>query len=366
MREKKERTDRAERLRIAKWIMEDRPNPEQREGVMMGKEVVERTLRNWVAERRKELKGEPPPNPPGRPRQKLSQLREPIRRMNAAWQELTTGMTDLTRAPGVPALKRLLPGVSKYLVEKFVAKRKEIARRKQRRQREERRESVTVAPGVVSTLDAKHLGREGGKAIDGHVVRDRGADLYQAVLVGTGATARETAGLARTIVEETPAVAVQVDNGSLYRAAEFQRPLRRARIISIFSLPRTPQHNGSAEQGMKEISSYIPEGGFTDCRSAFIGIRAALHRINEIRPRESRGGLTASALYALKRVEASREECYREYVRRKWRYTREAGKGKRARRMADRRAAFDTLEHFGLATITRGGRRSSAAAERKE
>ena len=229
MRERKERTDRAERIRIAKWIMEDQPNPEQREGVMMGKRVGERTLRNWVAERRKELKGEPPPDPPGRPRWTLSQLREPIRRMNAAWQELTAGVTDLTRAPGVPALRRLATGVSKYLVEKFVAKRKAISRRKQRRQREERRESVTVVPGVVSTLDAKHLGREDGKAIDGHVVRDRGADLYQAVLIGTGATAKETAGLAEVIVNETPAVAVQIDNGSLYRAAEFRRPLRRAR-----------------------------------------------------------------------------------------------------------------------------------------
>lgn len=334
-------------------------------------QVTERTLRNRRSREERAEKyrrGEgAAPVPQGRPRMKLSRAKGQLRQLRVVWQQLTEGVHDLAHGPGVPCIMAISPRVSRYLAEKFVRKRKEQARRTATRQREAQRHSLLIrGAGVVSALDARHAGYEGNDKLWVHALRDRGSLLYQAGVLEHGMTAEEfSAILEATIAEKDWPLVMQRDNGSQYTARVTARTLRRHLVIPFPSLPHTPQHNPIAEQGMKEVGSYLDVKGTRGAVEVLSRARHALHALNTRRPRPSRGGLTAEQYFHTHRVAFDRKKCYADYVRLRWKYTRGLRPHTRARRMADRRAVEQMLVMNGLATVTTGALRSGSPAEGK-
>ena len=123
--------------------------------------------------------------------------------------------------------------------------------------------------------------------------------------------------------------------------------------------------NPIAEQGMKEVGTYLNVAGSRGMAEVLSRATKALHALNTMRPRPSRGGLTAAQYFHSHRVAFDRKKCYADYVRLRWQYTRGLRPRSRARRMADRRAVEDMLVMNGLATVTTGAQRSGSPAEGK-
>lgn len=310
--------------------------------------VSERTLREWG--RRTEVRRL------GRPRTKRGKIRAVIRTLRSAWGAMTAGMEPSAPGPGVPSLRARCPEVSRYLAEKFVAARKRRAGRMARRDAKAAKKSVVVpAAGAVVTLDGFFVGQEEGRWIEAHIFRDRWALWYLADLVGVGIDSRVLTPTILEVLDRTGAFALQLDGDPRYRVKGLLRALRRRRVMLYLSEPRTPQHNPVAEQGMRELRAFLPEGGVSSVEEAASRIARAFLTLNRERPRPSRSGLTSEALYALPRVEIDREEVYRLYVTLKRRFRREAARTLRARRRADRRAVEAALAAFGLAQVSIGG-----------
>lgn len=341
--------------------------PRERKAIAAMLNVNERTLRNWreraAWEERARQGLEEMPRRQGRPRMPLATLKGHIRRLAEAWAHLTDGMKRADRLPGVPTLAAMVPGAPRYIAEKFVRRRKMLAHRKRcRRIVEARRHLTVLAPGVVATVDATQVGREGGKAIMGHVLRDRMSLKGTLVAVETSMTAEAFIDrVEESVADDALPLVVQNDNGTQYCSQANTAWARARRVIRYVSLPHTPQHNPVAEQGMKEVDSYVPAEGFSSREEALPGLAKALHALNTIRPRPSRGGLTSEQLHHTHHRAFDREKCYADYVRLKWQFTRGLKPRSRARRKADRRAVEEMLVMNGLATITTGALRPRKA-----
>lgn len=310
--------------------------------------VCERSLREWgSATEMKRL---------GRPRTKREKIRAAIRTLRTAWGAVTAGMKAGAELPGVPRLMERCPEVSRYLAEKFVAGRKRKAARKERRLGAQMERSVEIRePGVVTSLDGLHAGREAGRKIEAHIFRDRGTLNFLEKLVGVGIDSKTLTPKILDVLAATGSYVLQVDGDSRHKMKDLQRALRKLRVMLYLSEPRTPQHNPVAEQGMREIRRFFPKGGVSSVAEGVICVEQAFLTINREWPRPSRGGLSSEALYALPRVEKNREAMYRQFVIFKRKFRREMGRTLRARRRADRRAVEATLVAFGLATVKIGG-----------
>jgi len=125
--------------------------------------------------------------------------------------------------------------------------------------------------------------------------------------VGEPSTAAQVIRLMRRIEGERaglPLVLV-TDNGSAYCSAEVEAWLARRRVLHLRSLPRTPQHNPWAEHGVGELKREAclglrgcgdkprRKGGVVDPASCLAELRAARDRLDDHRPRRSRGWRTA-------------------------------------------------------------------------
>jgi len=215
------------------------------------------------------------------------------------------------------------------------------------------------------SIDATHVGGKEEAVVVRKVATTSTADIgvggppVAGDLVGALERARKARGCL--------ALVVALDNGGPMRSRELRAWADRERVVLLFNLPRTPQHNGWGEHGMRELKEEagLPTRATRTCGDAREDppegeVAARLERARRVldrRPRASRGWKTALA------VDAALPPCYCALARERFHEAacsaiREAlavpGTA-RARRRAEREAIFATMERFGLIRRTRGG-----------
>jgi len=325
--------------------------------------VTLRTLRTW-----KRLDPAQPAAAPGRPaltETALDEARAAVR------EQLELQGHDAGEGP----VHRALGGRIPLARVRRVLRELKAARRKRRREhREAARVSVTVvARDAVWSMDSTHLGRDMiGHAVQAEVVREVASTRTIGITVGAQATDEEVVTLLEQVAVERSGfpLVLLTDNGGAYVSDAVEAWCRRHRVLHLLSLPRTPQHNGASEHGMRELKHDAALGKGTlvlDMREARALLEASRHRIDRHRLRRTRGWRTAvQADRGMPHWSAlvSREDLWE-------RATCEISRallhcqGERARRRATRAAIYATLAHFFVITRTRGGRPWTApSAER--
>lgn len=248
--------------------------------------------------------------------------------------------------PGSRPISRALPQIPLRLVRKIVARLKKNKRRRYRRVRDENRTSVTVhRAGILSAMDGATVAR--GR--DFLVIRDRGS-------LKTNARPCQHRNLRSidtiTLLEELKneqklPLVIATDNGSPLCSGDVTEFIRNNKVIHLRSLPRVPQHNGSAENAVREFKDIIRLG---------IEPEAACDVLNHGRTRKKLGWQTALQFERTNFNQIAD-------VDRAWFYEsacsaiRAALLGKKSaceKRKAEREAIFQTLERFSLITRTKG------------
>lgn len=312
--------------------------------------VCERTLRNWA-----KLAPKAPPRgrPPHRP-ERVNEAREIVRAEleRMGW---STGEPTLVHVLGERVPRRLVRRVLHELKAEHAAAHK--------RHLVEQRVSVVVqARDVVWTLDATHVGRElGGAAVHAEVVRDVASSKILWAGVGLASTAKDVLALLEELrrVRGGLPLVLLTDNGSAYTNEWVGEYLQARKVVHLLNLPHTPQHNSWGERANGELKAETGLGKgvlLHDHREATALIAGALHRLNDERPRASRGWRTptrADEETPLWDARVDRTTF--------WEATRCAAAravvgciGKRAQRRARRNAQLATLEKYGLIKTTRG------------
>lgn len=205
-------------------------------------EVSPRTIQNWVAEYKRGGNAKV-----GRPSYTIEQrryamwkvAREIKKQGYAGWRPIDAALDD------VPT--RLV----QFYVRIFKAReKKRVLARKIENQK-----SVTVLlKNAYWTEDGTHLGRMNDKGIESQVMKDRGSLKTIGIKTGTAAKAEDVIALFESVkkVRGLPFV-IGTDNGSAYCNELVREYLKNEKVIHLLSLPRTPEHNGSAENGIKEL-----------------------------------------------------------------------------------------------------------------
>jgi len=316
--------------------------------------VTPRTLRNW-----RRLDPAAPRARPGRPPTGAEQLAKARELVHAELerQGWRTGEEPIWRALGCE--------IPRARVRRVLRELKAERRARHRQHLEEQRVSVAVrARDVVWALDATHLGRDRrGRAVEGEVLREVASTRTIELSVGPEATAEEVvAQLERArLARGTAPLVLQSDNAATYRSELVRDWGARHGVVQLFNRPHTPQHNGAAEHGMRELKeeSLLGKGVLVlDKEAARARLEAARDKLDQHRLRATRGWKTA--------VEAdrghppwstltTRADFLQEVACRMARTLLDSPQGP-ARRRAARAAILDALEGLSLITRTRGDR----------
>jgi transposase InsO family protein len=249
--------------------------------------------------------------------------------------------------PGWRAIANALPEASVRLVQKYVAEIK-LQRRTQERKRiaKQRITTQVLAREAIWAIDGTHLGREGGRAIEAQVIKDRGSLAYRSIRMGS---ASDAPGVIRTLeAGGEPPLVISSDNGSIYCDQRTQAWMKENKVVHLLSLPRTPQHNGAAEIGIQEVK-VLASGPAT--------LIDAARLLNEGRHRASRDYKTSAVLDAELPVayhKVDRAVFYEKCMER-LSEARVRPMNWRDRRMSEREVIYATLEEYGLIKRT-GGR----------
>jgi len=306
--------------------------------------------------------------PPGRPPPSAEKRAQAEAAVAAQWakQGRTSGWRPLARA--------LQGRVPVGLVRSSLRALKAKQRKKEQGEGASRRVSTTVhARDALWSRDGLHLAhaREGKQ--EASLVREVASTRTLAVSVGGAATGASVLALLEQAREQRGGLplVLALDNGTENTARAVAAYLERERVVPLFNLKATPQHNSWIERGMRDyrgeadLPARVPRSrpraarprAATVLRDAARELERARRTLDEHRLRASRGWRTAIAVdaalppwYAF----VSREDFHAMACR----AIAKAVQGcntKRARRLAEREAVFRTLEHFGLVTRTRGG-----------
>lgn len=271
---------------------------------------------------------------------------------------------------GSRPIAALLRGqVPTRLVQLYVKRLKACERsRKRTRILRSRCHAQVLATNALWVQDGTQLGRQEAARIEAQVIKDRGSLATVGIATGEPACGREIVNLLGHLktARGLPLV-LGTDNGSAYICNETADYLRQERVIHLRSLPRTPQHNGAAEIGIRELKSCakLSSALQVEPEAAFEAITAAALSLNHNRPRSSKGLKTAAQLDETLPVSyhfVERDRFYKECSRRMQEAVQETI-GSRASRMAEREAIFSTLEMFGLVKRYRGGSQTTTKAE---
>ena len=351
---RRRRTPREERERIGRWLREENPPREARVALAEAKRVTSRTLCSW-----KHLDPAKPAASPGRPRlseERLHEASEAVRGEleRQGWQ---VGEGPIHRALGGRfPLARIRRVLKELKAEHRARKRKHV---------EEARKSMrSCARDAVWAIDATHLGRNLLRmAVEAEVIRELASTRTIGISIGLPATAEEVIALLERTARErgTLPLVLICDNGPAYRSERVREWCKQHKIILLYSLPRTPQHNGACEHGMRELKGEAMLGKgvlVLDTEEVRARLEESVGRIDGCRLRTTRDWKTAveadecntpwSAL-------VDRERVYAEITCAVERALIHST-GERARRRAKREAILDTLQQLNLITRTRGGR----------
>jgi len=250
------------------------------------------------------------------------------------------------------------------------------------RKRAALRKHVRVhARDAVWSEDATHLGRDEQGKVEALAVKDAGTTTSIVQSIGGPARGEDVLALlqhAQLVRGRLPLV-LGMDNGPANKNDLVCSYLAAERVIVLWNVPHTPEHNAPIEshfgelklelEALDELVARVPEPSERPVCSSEAGVSATrahfqrcvprlARRLNEQRVRTSRGGFTAAQLdKILPHAEdlVSRDRFY-ETACAAIRSAVQDIDDARARRRAEREAILCTLEQFGLVTRTRGRR----------
>jgi hypothetical protein len=343
-------------------------------------DVTERTLRKWRTQAEDCARM-------GRPRLAEETWRAAVVPVARAWK-------SQGRSSGLPRVRKVLAQqklvVPIAIARELLRRLKARWRRVQARRRAEERVHVEVhARDALWSQDAMHLGRDEHGKCEALAVKDVGPVKLIETSSGRAARGEDVLRLLvrAKLVRGTLPLVLAMDNGPANRNELVTSWLARERVIVLWNVPHTPQHNAWIESSNGELKVELealdelltrgrepsqeptspPEAGVSSTRAHYHRCLPRVARLLNARVRTSRGGLTAAQL---DRILPHAED----HVHRARFYDtacaaiRSAVQGiddARARRRAEREAILSTLERFGLVTRTRGRRPATCSkAER--
>lgn len=235
MKKKEMESRQAMRLNLARRINEAGRRSLDLHSIAVAYGVTERTIRNWC---KKALEDVPNMGRPSHSPEKLKEARS-----------LVFGEMKSQGAPGWrPISAALKDKVSVRLVQKFVAEFK----LEQRKKRNPKRMEI-AGKNVIWSMDGAITKEE--TKVENQVIKDRGSRCW----VGLKSNQKASKAvdvidvLNESIKQNGYPLVLATDNGSAYTNKEVCRHLRKLKIIHLRSLPRTPQHNGAVEVGIREL-----------------------------------------------------------------------------------------------------------------
>lgn len=250
----------ATRLKIGRRVAEAGRRRINLHDVALALGVSERTIRNW---RNQAMKDVPKM---GRPSYSDEVLK--------VAKILVYEQMKLHGSPGWRPVAEVLKGkVSVRLVQRFVSEFKLDERNKPK----ETIRTEVQGKNVIWSMDGAFTKEE--CKIENQVIKDRATKCW--VGVGSRPKASDAENVITTLQQSfelngMPLV-LSTDNGPAYSNHQVRSFLRKLKIVHLQSLPRTPQHNGSVEVGIRELKEIM--------RSNAIHLKEAI-KIANARPRK--------------------------------------------------------------------------------
>ena len=247
-----------------------------------------------------------------------------------------------------PVLNELkAKGFRERLVRNVVA---ELKRRKQKRAdriRQQTRTSVVVhMPGVLGVMDGMNV----KKGLEYVVYRDRGSLTVDADKCDQFMNSADTLRALNYLKEvgRLPLV-LGTDNGSSLCAETVEDFCEENQVIHLKSLPRTPQHNGSAENAVREIKDLLKQE---------IPPEEACIVLNRHRRRRKLGWQTPAEVEMTvpKLCTSDERRQFFEATRAAIKVAVLGTKTAYEKRKAERNAIHETMERFSFITRIRGHR----------
>lgn len=243
------------------------------------------------------------------------------------------------------------------------------ARHERRRILRNRVRLEVLAKNALWVQDSVQVARdESGAKIETLAVKDRGPLVTVGLSTGQPARGRDVVELLECLkrTRGLPWV-IGSDNGAPFVCEEVREYLGREKVIHLRSLPRTPQHNGSAEVGIGEMSATV--GVIKAERTSYEQIHARMVKaavlLNKNRIRMSKGLKSGAELddkYQDTSKLGERDRFYADCSKCIEAATLRASSA-REKRMAEREAIYSTMEKYGLVRRHRGGSQATTKAE---
>lgn len=258
------------------------------------------------------------------------------------------------RRQGCPGSRPVIAAMKSTRVRLIREVIRELKRRRRKRQADHmiaNRVNVKVKnPGTMLVLDAaKDPNRRSGECI---VHRDRGSLRTEVtVCEGKATSAADTLRVLRDLkVRNRLPLVAGSDNGSPFVARSILAFYRANKIVLLRSLPRVPQQNGAAENGVGDFKR-LARNGATAIEACRI--------LNECRLRETLNWQTPAEVDR-ERFQPNTEDMRERF----YSVTKDAIRGAKlgaksaiGKRKAEREAIFQSMESFSLITRIRGRRR---------
>lgn len=303
--------------------------------------VSDRTLRNWI-----KLAIELDPPKLGRP--KLTEedylcLKEQVR---SEWNH--------QGRPGWRPVKAALPEITTRVVQRAVREFKEELRA--RNWQHKRYFSKRLRSDFKNVIWSQDTTFENKKAFE--VIKDRATFKYVgcAEIESTGAVNIVHA-LDNAIKKEGVPLVLMTDNGSGYKSEIMEKYLKEKSVIHLRSLPRCPQHNGAAENGIRELKRVR-----FDLKSTY---SEAVSILNKNRRWGSKNYQTSEEIEARSTIKIDcelRQRIYDSYNKKMLKLEKQEP-NLRKRKLLEREMVFELLENEGLIKTFEGSQNMYAKAE---
>lgn len=256
--------------------------------------------------------------------------------------------------PGSRPVIAALPQLRVRVIRRVVAELKKRSQKRHVKIRFKNRISVVVKKaGVFGAIDAATI----QKGEDIIVYRDRGNLEVDSLDCDSHTRSSDVLNILKNLKDQgkLPFV-LSSDNGSPFCARDVEDFLEENKVIQLRSLPRVPQHNGSAENAVLEIKQLIGQS---------LNPSEAIWVLNNRRRRAKLGWKTSSEMTQLNPQSCTENERAMFYSA-ACEAIRVAELGKKSScelRKTKREAIFQTLERFSFITRTRGHLTPSLKAE---
>lgn len=313
-------------------------------------EVSKRTLRSWKAKAKKDCNKRS-----GRPSNTIVDHRRAL--IKVAREMKRQGH------PGSPAIACALKNVVPLrLIRLYVGKINLRRRKKAKEVREFNRVSTQIKlANIIWSQDGTHLGRLKRKSIEAQIIKDRGSQKVICISTGKSAEGKNIVDmLEKAKTKRSLPLVWMTDNGSSYVNQNVKNYMEENKVIHLRSLPRVPEHNGSAERMMCELKKASLLGKkaiLDDENTAHDELVQNVLKLNESRKRMSLGFKTSNEIdeeLSVKKLEIDRNLFYEEYsIKKECLEMRYAG---RELRLREREMVMCLLEKYELIKRTRGGK----------